>query len=330
MKKRILAFVLTALLIVSLFAGCSKPAEDQGTTTPDTPPVEAFTPAASGEWIEIHNTGSGADMFTRALVTTIETEKITTTSLPVVYKNEGNGVVGLQYVAGLKGDAANNTLVTVGGMDVTEANEIAGFSFDALRPLAVLQEEIPLLNRGKDCKYEDFAAAVEAMRGGTQVIFTGPSGDYILMAEKLRDVLGLDETVFTYMPADSGKAGLTNLMGGHADFALALPSTSLELIQSGDIIPEWVYNDIRYSFGELTYVPTYKEYMKSEMSTDVDDLKWAIYRIVCASGNMTDAAAEYWLGVLKTATTSKAWEEHCATFSCNAVFITGDEVKAIW
>jgi tripartite-type tricarboxylate transporter receptor subunit TctC len=195
----------------------------------------------------------------------------------------------------------------------------------------VIQEEIPTLNRNaKSSKFKDFAAAVEAMRAGTQVVFTGPGGDYILMAEKLRNELGLTEEVFTYVPVSSGKDGLTSVMGGHADFALALPSTSLELIESGDIAGEWVYNDARYTFGGLTDLPTYKEYMKETLSEDVADIKWAIYRIVVASANMSDEAAAYWLDCLEKACATPEWEKHVTDFSCNSVFITGDAVKDIW
>lgn len=142
----------------------------------------------------------------------------------------------------------------------------------------------------------------------------------------LRDALGVTNEVFTYVPFDSGKEALTNLMGGHADFALVTPSHAAELIKSGDVEPQWVYSDGHYTFGDLASLPTFEEYTESKYG----ELKFAIYRIVVASAKMEPAAVEYWLGCLEKASKSAAWEQFCTDYSLVAKFITGDEVKTIW
>lgn len=333
MNKKLFSFVLSAAFCFTLLAGCAK-TQDQPSNPVSTSPSEAsapatvaFTPEANGEWVITANPGSGFDNFTRAVVQALITDNITSTNLPVVSKPEGDGIVGMQYVANLNNAKQyNNTLLTIGGEDVTEAAKIAGFDPDSLQPIAVMAAEVPLLLRGLDSKYASFTEAVDAMKNGTQVVFCGPRNSYEDMAVALRDRLGLDAQVFTYIPYDSGKEGLTALMGGHADFALATPSHAAELIESGDIDPQWVYSSQHYSFGSLVDLPTFKEYMNNEY----DDLEWAIYRIVVASAKMEPEAVAYWTDCMEKATQSEAWKDFCGTYSLMSQFITGDEVLKIW
>jgi putative tricarboxylic transport membrane protein len=315
MKKNVLALALTVMLSVGLLSAA-----------PASGAAPAFTPAATGEWIITYNVGSGADVFTRAVIQALMATKITPANLPVVAKPEGSGVIGMHYVANLSDQKqVDNTLVTLGGGDLTEAAEIAGFDPKSLQPIAVMSAEIPILSHSKNGKYKTFTDAVEAMKNGTQVVFGGPQNNYQLMAEALRDELGLTESVFTYIPYTSGKEGLTALMGNHLDFALSTPSHASELIAAGDVTPLWVYNDKHFEFGNLVDVPTFKEYMNGEYK----DLKWAIYRIVAASGKMSPNAVAYWTDCMKQVTESKSWEDYCATFSLVTNFLTGDAARAM-
>lgn len=340
--KKALALMLVVLTCISMLAGCGaketekapeKAPEKTETTTPAPeapakPEEPAFTPEANGEWVITANPGSGFDNFTRAVVQALIDGGITDTNLPVVSKPEGDGIVGMQYVANLNNAKQyNNTLLTVGGEDVTQAAEIAGFDPESLIPIAVMAKEVPLLLRGADSEYASFADAVEAMKNGTQVVFVGPRNSYEDMAMRLRDVLGLTDQVFTYIPYDSGKDGLTALMGGHGDFALATPSHAAELIASGDVDPQWVYNDEHYSFGDLVDLPTFEEYTNNEY--DVLG-SWPVYRIVVASAKMDPEAHAYWTDCMKKASETDSWQEFCAKYSLISSFITGDEVLSIW
>ena len=310
-NTRMFSLSLIALLLVVVIAA---------------PAFAEFTPASNGEWIITYNPGSGSDVFTRAVIQALTAGKITPTNLPVVSKPEGSGIIGMQYVATLNDQRQiDNTLITLGGGDLTEAEEIARFDPAALQPIAVMSAEIPLLSRSKEGKYETFTDAVEAMKAGTQVVFGGPQNDYQLMAETLRDELGLTEAVFTYIPYSSGKEGLTALMGNHLDFALSTPSHAAELIESGDVVPLWVYNDKHYEFGSLVDLPTFKEYMNGEYN----DLKWAIYRIVAASGKMSPEAVAYWTDCMKQVTETKEWENYCATFSLITNFLPGEDARPL-
>ena len=331
--KKVLAILLVVAACLTMLVGCGKQEPAPVDPAPEgenaEPVVEepTFVPEANGEWIITANVGSGFDNFTRAVINALVTDNITPCNLPVVSKPEGDGIVGMQYVAQLNNAKQyNNTLLTVGGEDVTQAQDLAGFDPDSLQPLAVMAAEVPLLVRGTGSSYATFADAVDAMKAGTQVVFCGPRNSYEDMANLLMEALGLTNEVFTYVPYDSGKAALTALMGGHADFALVTPSHAAELIKSGDVDPQWVYSDSHYSFGDLVDLPTFEEYTESQYG----ELKFAIYRIVVASAKMEPAAVSYWLDCLEKASKSAAWETFCADYSLMSQFVTGDAVKDIW
>ena len=336
MKKlqfRILAGVMAFVLLAAL-AGCGQ-AEAPATNPPGSsapsagtsePPAEsaapAFEPASNGEWVVNYNAGSGADTFTRQVINAITENKLTTANLPVVNKPEGSGVVAIQYVIDLNNKSQiDNTLITLGGGDLTEGADLAGIDVNGIQPLAVMAAEVPMLVRGKNCKYENFAAAVEAMKNGTQVIFGGPQNDYELMANELRDELGLTDAVFTYIPYSSGGEGITSLLGGHIDFALATASHVGDNFNSGDVIAEWLFSDGHFQFGNLTELPTLSEYTNGEHNNIV----WEIYRIVAASSKMSPEAVDYWVNVLEEVTKTDAWANYCSTFSLMTKFMPKDE-----
>ncbi len=283
-----------------------------------------FTPAKLGEWIITYNPGSGADVFTRNVVASLTAGGFTTANLPVVSKSEGSGMVGIQYVAQISNqEQANNTLLTLGGGDFSEAVRIAKLKPNSIQPLALMVAEVPLLSKGKDGRFKDFNEAIAAMLAGKQVIIGGPQNDYELMARDIRNALGVTEKELTYIPYASGKEGLTSLMGKHVDFALSTPSHAADLIASGDVIPQWLFSTGHYQFGNLVKVPTFNEFSNGKYK----NLEYGIYRIVCASGKMSPEAVAYWVDCLKKATTTPAWEAFCAKFSLVTKFKPMEEAR---
>lgn len=334
--KKMQTRLLAAALALAMLAGCgqtatssapapasSAPAASEAAASePAAPAASDFEPASTGEWVVNYNAGSGADTFTRQVIGAITENSLTPANLPVSNKPEGSGVVAIQYVIDLGNQSQiDNTLITLGGGDLSEAEELAGIDVNGIQPLAVMAAEVPMLVRGKNCKYEDFAAAVEAMKNGTQVVFGGPQNDYELMANELRDELGLTDAVFTYIPYSSGSEGITALLGGHIDFALATASHVGDNFASGDVIAEWLFSDGHFQFGDLTELPTLSEYTDGEC----EDIVWEIYRIVAASAKMSPEAVDYWVNVLEQVTETEEWANYCSTFSLMTKFMPKDE-----
>jgi putative tricarboxylic transport membrane protein len=318
MKKMLFTSALILLLVASLgWAGGQEESAAQGGDA-------GFVPAKVGEWIITYNPGSGSDVFTRNVLASFAEGKFTTANLPVVSKSEGSGMVGIQYVAQINDqDQANNTLITLGGGDLTEAIKIAKIKPGDIQPLALMVTEIPILSKGKECRYNDFNEAIADMLAGKQVIIGGPQNDYELMAKDIMNALGVTEKELTYIPYGSGKEGLTALMGKHVDFALSTPSHAAELIASGDVIPQWLFSKGHYQFGSLVDLPTFSEFTGGKYA----DMEYGIFRIVCASGKMSPAAVDYWVDCLDKATTTSAWEAYCAKYSLVTMFKPKDEAK---
>ena len=336
--KKILSLMMALCFFLSL-AGCTqapatapeKPvataAQETATAAPAaTESPKTFEPASQGEWIITYNPGSGADLFSRAVVAAFTDGNVTKASLPIISKSEGSGMVGIQYVATISDQgAADNTLITLGGGDVTEAISLGSAKEGQIIPLAVMASELPMLVKGKECKFADFNDAIAQMKAGKQVIMGGPQNDYVIMAEKLRAVLGVTEKELTYVPFASGKEGLTNLMGNHIDFAFCTPAHAGDLVASGDVIPQWIYHTEHYQYGALVDLPTLKEYTNGAY----ENLSNPIYRMVCAGMNMSPEAQQYWIDCLDAASKTDSWKKYCETYSLSSIFLTGEDAKSI-
>jgi putative tricarboxylic transport membrane protein len=284
-----------------------------------------FAPAKVGEWVITYNPGSGADVFTRNVVTSLQKGNISAANMPVVSKAEGSGMVGIQYVAQIGNqEQANNTLLTIGGGDFSQAVKLARLDPKSIQPIALMVAEIPLLSKGKGCRFKDFNEAIATMKAGKQVIIGGPQNDYEEMARQIAKLIGVTEKELTYIPYGSGKEGITAMMGNHVDFALSTPSHAAELIASGDVIPQWVYSTTHYQFGSLVKLPTFSEYTGGKYK----NLEYAVYRVVCASAKMSPEAVSYWVDCLRKATKTPEWEVYCAKYSLVTVFKPLEEARS--
>lgn len=333
MKKCIALTLFVTMCLALVGCGTTPPANSPSASTSTGPKTsapatsdapKAFEPAAQGEWIVTYNPGSGSDLFTRAVATAFQEGNITKANLPVVNKSEGAGIVGIQYVANITNqEAANNTLITLGGGDISEAVRLTNIKADSIVPIAVMASELPMLVKSKDCRFKDFNEAIADMKAGKQVILCGPQNDYEVMAQKLREVLGVTEKELTYIPFESGKEGITNLMGNHADFAFCTPAHAGDLVTSGDIIPEWIYHTEHYQYGPLVDLPTLKEFTNGQY----ENLSNPIYRLVAASSKMSPEAQAYWADCLKKATDTDYWKDYCSKYSLSTSFLTGDDAR---
>lgn len=332
MKKIV---TLTLVLVLSLaLVGCGTP--PAASTPPASPEVstpaessapateapKAFESATQGEWVVTYAAGSGGDIFTRAVTEAFSAAKITEANMPVVNKPEGGGNVGIQYVANITdADTANNTLLTLGGGDLTSGIKLGTLKEGDIQGIALMTSELPIMSKAKDGKYADFTEAVAAMKAGKQVIIVGPQNDYVTMAQQVREALGVTEKELTYIPFTSGKEGLTNLIGGTGDFALSTPSHAMELIKSGDVIPQCVLNPTHFQAGILKDIPTFKEL------TSTTDAGIPIRRIIAAAKAMSPEAVAYWQDCLKKASESDSFKAYAENYSLNITFSTGDELK---
>ena len=162
MKRRII--VLLAGLLAILMMGCGSKNESN----------KAYQPESNIDWIVTSSPGGGSDIYTRMISDILTSEKfIGDSTVIVTNKTDGNGEVGRNEVAHLKGKRADNTLLTFNSGDLipmiqNTKNRAANFKI-----LAIMAVDKQILLKSKGTKYETFVEAIEAAKNGQEVIIGG-------------------------------------------------------------------------------------------------------------------------------------------------------------
>lgn len=283
--------LLVMALGVALLSGCGAKASGG-----------EFKPAKQMDWIVTSSAGGGSDIFTRKITEILTEEKIIDgTTFIVNNKTDGNGEIGRNEVANLKGDKANNTLLTFNSGDLmpmvqNTANRSANFNI-----IAIMAVDKQLLFKGKESKYETFAEAIEAAKGGETIIIGGSKGDDIATYQALLKEIGISQDVMKYITYNSTSEAITAILGGHVDLVISKPAASSEYVNSGDLTPILALSTERYE-GNLKDAPTLSEV------GDYEDVEVPVWRGVAAPKSMSAEAVAYYTEALKKVSESQPWK----------------------
>lgn len=303
MKKKILALICLVTLGISAFAGCKSALKTGEENEGEKMPVaDAFVPTKTVDWVCTSSPGGGSDIFSRQISDImISEDMVNGQSIVVSNKTDGSGEVGRNEVATTKGDKANYTLLTFNSGDLMPMVENTKNRSENFRILAVMAVDKQLLFKGKQTKFEDFKAAIEAASEGEQVIIGGSKGDDIATYEKLIAELGFSKDVMNYITYDSTGDAITAQLGGHIDFVMSKPAAASEYVESGDLTPVLALAVERFT-GNLSDAPTLSEI------GDYENVEVPVWRGVAAPAAMSDEAVEFWTEVLFKVSETDAWK----------------------
>jgi putative tricarboxylic transport membrane protein len=303
MKKKILALICLVTLGISAFAGCKNALKTGEENEGEKMPVaDAFVPTKTVDWVCTSSPGGGSDIFSRQISDImISEDMVNGQSIVVSNKTDGSGEVGRNEVATMKGDKANYTLLTFNSGDLMPMVENTKNRSENFRILAVMAVDKQLLFKGKQTKFEDFKAAIEAASDGEQVIIGGSKGDDIATYEKLIAELGFSKDVMNYITYDSTGDAITAQLGGHIDFVMSKPAAASEYVESGDLTPVLALAVERFT-GNLSDAPTLSEI------GDYENVEVPVWRGVAAPAAMSDEAVEFWTEALFKVSETDTWK----------------------
>lgn len=290
MLKKMSKFMVM-VLGVALLAGCGEKTSGG-----------EFKPESQMDWIVTSSAGGGSDIFSRKITEILTKEKIIDgVTFIVNNKTDGNGEIGRNEVANLKGDKANNTLLTFNSGDLmpmvqNTANRSANFNI-----IAIMAVDKQLLFKGKASKYDTFMDAIEAAKAGKTIIIGGSKGDDIATYQALLKEIGISQDVMKYITYNSTSEAITAILGGHVDLVISKPAASSEYVNSGDLTPILALSKERYE-GNLKDAPTLSEV------GDYEDVEVPVWRGVAAPKQMSAEAVAYYTEALKKVSESDLWK----------------------
>lgn len=289
MKKTMIALLTGVLALSVLATGCG--AKNEG---------GAYSPDSNITWIVTSGPGGGSDIFTRMISDVMTTDKIADSTFVVTNKTDGGGEIGRNEVANLKGDKANNTLLTFNSGDLmpmvqNTKNRAANFKI-----LAIMAVDKQLIFKGESTKYESFEEAIEAAKNGESVVIGGSKGDDIATYDALIEEIGVSKDNMKFITHNSTGDAITAALGGHVEFVLSKPAAASQYVEAGSLIPVLALSNERYT-GNLEAAPTLSEIGEYE------NVEIPVWRGVAGSANMSDEAAAYWTDALKKVSETDKW-----------------------
>jgi len=244
--RKIMAIILTVLLVMTMAAGCSKPA-----AAPEKPKF----PEKAIDMSILFGAGAAGDVTGRKLGDIASKEL----GQPIVANNRtgGGGAVGYQYVLGQAPDGYsivwNSTSINV---VYHQGNMPAGKDYSAFRGIAGITKEATALAVKKDARWntiEEFIAYAKENPGKVTIANSGVGSFNHLIAAAIENATGIQ---VKHVPMD-GKASTTALLGGQVDAICNMAFDIIQQVDSGTMKALVVVADA--PLAKLPGVPTMKE-----------------------------------------------------------------------
>ncbi|RGZ01209.1 tripartite tricarboxylate transporter substrate-binding protein [Clostridium sp. AM58-1XD] len=313
MKKKI-ALVLAGMMAVSVLTACGggqkaeeakAPAGDAKTEAAAEGAKEAaasnFEMKDTLNWMVTSSPGGGSDIYTRMISDIMTKENLVNgKTIVVTNKTDGGGEIGRNEVANTKGKKADYTLCTFNSGDLmpmvqNTKNRMANF-----KAVALMAVDKQLIFKGEQTKYEDFAAAIEAAKAGTEVVLGGSKGDDVATYEAMLEEIGVSKDKMKYITYDSTGDAITAALGGHIEFVISKPAAASEYVEAGSLIPVVALATERYT-GKFD-APTLSEI------GDYENVEIPVWRGVVAPAAMSDEAVAFYSDALKKVSETDQWK----------------------
>jgi tripartite-type tricarboxylate transporter receptor subunit TctC len=237
--KKILAIVFGLVLSVHFF-GCS--GKKDGV---------AEYPKKNISMIVPFGAGGGTDTVGRTLAKSME--KILGKPIVVSNRTGGAGAVGMTTGAKSKADGYTLTVVTreIISLPLMNLAQIKSDDFDLL---ALINLEPAIILVKKDSTYTSVKELVEDARknpGKIKMASTAQPNFYVLGIEINQKIK------FNQIPFNGASEAIPSVLGGHTDFTIVTPGEAIGQIQSGQLRPLGLMDDVRHP--KLPDVATLKE-----------------------------------------------------------------------
>ena len=313
LKKKLMHFVLTSILMVGL-AACGSGANSESSGSSQTAPSNGSNAAGEAPkanypekpitFMAPAGAGGGLDVMARTMAKVLPQLNLVDETITVENRPGGGQVTGTTEFANKEIGNDYKLMITSTPfvLNYIKKEGTAPVSFRDVTPLARLQMDFEGIAVRADSKYQDlqsFLADLKADPSKLTIVGGGAPGtlDYlnsILVADKA----GVDITKVKYLAYDGGGEAMTALLGGNADAMTSDLSSFAEYVKAGQVRVLGIGAPARVEgFDDI---PTYKE-----QGIDLVVINW---RGVFGPKDMSAEAKAFWEDVLQKLSDSPEWK----------------------
>lgn len=285
------------IMCLAAAAGCSQSGESQ--TEKQNTNEGGWAPQKNIEWVVTSSAGGGSDVYTRVIAEIMKDEGMVDQTILINNQTDGGGEVGRLRVSQEKSDG--HLLLTFNSGDLVPMVTNTDNRIENFRPIAVMAVDRHLLLKGKKTPYADLKEALEAAEAGEKVTIGGSKGEDYRLYEMFLDVSGLSDKQLTYIMYDATSDAITSLLGGHIDYCISKPASSIQYMESNDVEAEVALAKEPFG-GSLGDIPLLSQ------ATGLEDIEAPIWRGVVGPASMPDEAVKFWSDLLRQVSETEAWK----------------------
>lgn len=240
---------------------------------------------------------------------------------PVIVANKpgGGGAVGLTELSRSKPDGYTIGTLTIGAMTVVPVLQKVAYSpFKSFDYISGVARNLYGIYARADSPFNSIKDVVQAARKDPGKITFGTMSPAI--ATGLRAVEAKEKIKLTFIPFRSGTLGVTNLVGGHTDLAIAVSSEAAQFVENKQIKVLAVASTERWP--SLPNVPTLME-----LGYEIDLSGWWGFG---APVGVPKERLQVFYGALKKAANNSKVRATLEKMQVAAPYITGEKLKEIF
>lgn len=307
-KRSVAALTVAALGLLTACGGSQMTTSGEAGNYPSGP-VTVTAPAAPG---------SGWDTTARALVQTLQKEKLVESPLPVQNRPGATGSVWLStMVTSYKGADDHLAMTSLPIM----SNQIRGrtqYGYKDVTMIARLFTEYYIVVVPADSPYKSIDDLVNAIKKNPTSVPVGAAGDDRLPFGLVVEAGGGNPQSINFINYEGGGEEITALLNGDVDAAVAGVSEFRGQLVAGKLRGLAVLRDKRLE-APLDSVPTAKE--------EGYDVTLANWRGVYGPPDMPDHAVKYWQEKLEKAMGTPTWKKFAERNQWETTYMDGERMR---
>lgn len=273
---------------------------------------EADYPTEPVHFIVQSAAGSSLDQTIRAVVSTLEREKLVNVGLPIT--NMPSTAVGAQTIVNKHvADPYLVSLNSISGM-VRFATGTTPYSHKDWTPIARLTSDYYSILVRKDSPIQTIDEFVSALKADPKAFpIVGANTDDRIFYGLLFKRVGIDPTQVNYIPMSGGGEAMALLLEGSPGAMIGSVSDASAMVGSGDVRALAVSSAQRLP-GAMADAPTLKE-----KGIDFD---WQNFRYIMGGPDMPDYAVKYWQALLQKMIGTETWKGNLEKFGWGQAYMT--------
>lgn len=239
MKRSSLLKMLFISLLVLVLAACGGN-DSQGEDSGDTGDAgeakgDSKYPEKTISLIVPYAAGGTTDMTARAIANVISDYLPNNTTMAVVNKEGGAGVIGMTEIANAKPDGYTLGLATSGPMTIAPHTQDTSYDLDSFEYISLAVKTPNVVFVKADSPWETYEDLIEYAKENPGEVTYGTSGagnsQHISM-EALSAGAGVE---LTHVPYEGGAPAITAALGGHIDVTVNQSTEGTPHVESGEL-----------------------------------------------------------------------------------------------